>query len=93
MWYSYEWSYGIKTFRQISYFDIWLSNISGTILYSDLAKDDTDSVKPLVQHVRDTFGEPIGVVSDMQNSIIKSVEAVFPCTGVLLCKVLRVALR
>jgi hypothetical protein len=57
---------------------IFRDNISGTILYSDLAKDDTDSVKPLVQHVRDTFGEPLGVVSDMQNSIIESVEAVFP---------------
>jgi arginine repressor len=58
---------------------IFRDNISGTILYADLTtKDDTDSLKPHVQYILDTFGKPLAIVSDMQNSIIESVKAVFP---------------
>jgi arginine repressor len=57
---------------------IFRDNISGTILYAALARDDTDDVKPLVQYVSDTFGKPLAVVSDMQDSIIESVREVFP---------------
>lgn len=57
---------------------IFRDNISGTALYASLARDDTDSVKPLVQYVSDNFGKPLGIVSDMQESIIESVRDVFP---------------
>ena len=57
---------------------IFRDNISGTILYSTLANNDTDSVKPLVQYISDTYGKPLAIVSDMQKSIIESVEDVFP---------------
>jgi arginine repressor len=57
---------------------IFRDNISGTILYAALSGDDTDSVKPLVQYVSDNFGKPLGIISDMQESIIESVRDVFP---------------
>lgn len=57
---------------------IMRDNISDTILYSALARDDTDDVKPLVQYISDNFGKPLAVVSDMQKSIIESVAEVFP---------------
>lgn len=57
---------------------IFRDNISGTVLYAALARDDKDDVKSLVQYVKDTFGEPLGVVSDMQESIIVSVAELFP---------------
>jgi len=57
---------------------IFRDNISGTILYAALARDDKDNVKPLVQYVNDSFGKPLAVVSDMQNAIIESVSEVFP---------------
>lgn len=57
---------------------IFRDNISGTILYASLARDDTEDVKPLVRYVSDTFGKPLAVVSDMQDSIIESVKEVFP---------------
>lgn len=53
-------------------------NISDTILYSALAGNDTDEVKPLVQYISDNFGKPLAIVSDMQKSIIESVAEVFP---------------
>lgn len=56
---------------------IFRDNISGTILYAALARDDTDSVKSLVQYVNDNFGKPLAVVSDMQKAIIESVSEVF----------------
>lgn len=57
---------------------IFRDNVSSTTLYAALARDGTDDVKPLVQYVKDTFGEPLGVVSDMQKAIIESVAEVFP---------------
>lgn len=57
---------------------IFRDNISGTVLYAALARDEKDDVKPLVQYVCDTFGTPLGVISDMQDAIIVSVEEVFP---------------
>ncbi len=35
------------------------------------------ATEPLVQYVKDTFGEPLGVISDMQKAIIESVAEVF----------------
>ncbi len=57
---------------------IFRDNISGTILYAALSGDNTDSVKPLVQYVSNNFGKPLGIISDMQESIIESVTDVFP---------------
>lgn len=57
---------------------IFRDNISGAVLYATLAGDDKDDVKPLIQHVHDNFGIPLGVVSDMQDAIIGSVAEVFP---------------
>lgn len=57
---------------------IFRDNISGTVLYAALARDEKDDVKPLVQYICDTFGTPLGVISDMQDAIIGSVEEVFP---------------
>lgn len=57
---------------------IFRDNISGTVLYAALARNEKDDVKPLVQYVSDNFGIPLGVISDMQESIIRSVAEVFP---------------
>lgn len=57
---------------------IFRDNISGTVLYAALAGDEKDDVKPLVQYICDTFGIPLGVISDMQDAIIGSVAEVFP---------------
>jgi hypothetical protein len=57
---------------------IFRDNISGTVLYAALAGDEKDNVKPLVQYVSDTFGIPLGIISDMQDAIIGSVSEVFP---------------
>ncbi len=57
---------------------IFRDNISGTVLYASLARDEKDDIKPLFQYVRDTFGIPLGVISDMQDAIIGSVAEVFP---------------
>ncbi|HEY9246811.1 MAG TPA: hypothetical protein VIO11_08200 [Candidatus Methanoperedens sp.] len=65
---------------------IFRDNISDTILYSALAGNDTDEVKPLVQYISDNFGKPLAIVSDMQKSIIESVAEVFPCVPHQYCQ-------
>jgi len=58
---------------------IFRDNVSGTTLYAALAdQDNTDSVKPLFQYVKDKFGIPLAIMSDMQKAFIESAAEVFP---------------
>ena len=57
---------------------IFRDNISGTTLYAALANhDDTNSVKPLFQDIKNKFGVPLAIMSDMQKAFIESAADVF----------------
>lgn len=58
---------------------IFRDTVSNTVLYSELCEiDDTTHMESMLRHVVESFGVPLAVISDMQQSIIDSVKNVLP---------------
>ena len=58
---------------------IFRDTVSNTVLYSELCEiGDTTHIESMLRHVVESFGVPLAVISDMQQSIIDSVKNVLP---------------
>lgn len=66
---------------------IFRDYISGVVLYAETTeKDDKPHIKPLFEKVIQRYGEPIAVISDMQDAFIASVKELLPATPHQYCQ-------
>lgn len=58
---------------------IFHDTVSNTVIFSEICEiDDTTHMESMLKHVVESFGIPLAVISDMQQSIIDSVKNVLP---------------
>ena len=61
-------------------------SISGIRLFSErVVSEKADYIKPILEDIRDLYGQPLAVIRDMGKGIAKAVDNVFEGTVVIIC--------
>jgi hypothetical protein len=61
-------------------------SISGILLFSErVVSEKADYIKPILEGIRDLYGQPLAVIRDMGKGIAKAVDNVFEGTVVIIC--------